>query len=126
MYVILADFLSYLKFPVCQNRNTIANAGLDAHARLSCSLDKHGNSAVELYISRGRLAWWLLAFLHSGCKCKCVVLMSLRLNLCCLMTPGIIKDIWCRKNNVLRSMACRDLVTLQLNTHAHALFYVSK
>ena len=26
-----------------------------------------GGYNVKLYISRGRLAWWLLAFLHSGC-----------------------------------------------------------
>ena len=25
-----------------------------------------GGYNVKLYISRGRLAWWLLAFLHSG------------------------------------------------------------
>ena len=27
-----------------------------------------GGYNVKLYISRGRLAWWLLAFLHSGSK----------------------------------------------------------
>ena len=27
-----------------------------------------GGSNVKLYISRGRLAWWLLAFLHSVCS----------------------------------------------------------
>ena len=27
-----------------------------------------GGYNVKLYISRGRLAWWLLAFLHSGCS----------------------------------------------------------
>ena len=26
-----------------------------------------GGYNVTLYISRGRLAWWLLAFLYSGC-----------------------------------------------------------
>ena len=35
-----------------------------------------GGYNVKLYISRGRLAWWLLAFLHSGmqynvCVCVC-------------------------------------------------------
>ena len=28
-----------------------------------------GGYNVKLYISRGRLAWWLLAFLHSVCWC---------------------------------------------------------
>ena len=28
-----------------------------------------GGYNVKLYISRGRLAWWLLAFLHSGNWC---------------------------------------------------------
>ena len=27
-----------------------------------------GGYNVKLYISRGRLAWWLLAFLHSGLR----------------------------------------------------------
>ena len=29
-----------------------------------------GGYNVKLYISRGRLAWWLLAFLHSDAKCR--------------------------------------------------------
>ena len=29
-----------------------------------------GGYNVKLYISRGRLTWWLLAFLHSGCSLK--------------------------------------------------------
>ena len=32
-----------------------------------------GGYNVKLYISRGRLAWWLLAFLHSGNQCSSVV-----------------------------------------------------
>ena len=31
-----------------------------------------GGYNVKLYISRGRLAWWLLAFLHSVCTFCCI------------------------------------------------------
>ena len=63
-----------------------------------------GGYNVKLYISRGRLAWWLLAFL---CCDFCVntmasraekwllaLLHSERFRLCCLMTPGLGEDIW--------------------------------
>ena len=44
-----------------------------------------GGYNVKLYISRGRLAWWLLAFLHSG-RCLVYPLLHLfKLYLC----PGI-------------------------------------
>ena len=32
-----------------------------------------GGYSVKLYISRGRLAWWLLAFLHSGSTASTVI-----------------------------------------------------
>ena len=40
-----------------------------------------GGYNVKLYISRGRLAWWLLAFLHSESeqRCKRNVLVGLRI-----------------------------------------------
>ena len=31
-----------------------------------------GGYNVKLYISRGRLTWWLLAFLHSECIAECL------------------------------------------------------
>ena len=59
-----------------------------------------GGYNVKLYISRGRLAWWLLAFLHSDallfhwcycCNCRLCVLYSLFTNLhiswCTVLSP---------------------------------------
>ena len=35
-----------------------------------------GGYNVKLYISRGRLAWWLLAFLHSDICCHVFVALN--------------------------------------------------
>ena len=53
-----------------------------------------GGYNVKLYISRGRLAWWLLAFLHSGPHCFIMIIIPewlLNVNLwlwVCLMFLG--------------------------------------
>ena len=39
-----------------------------------------GGYSVKLYISRGRLAWWLLAFLHSVMWCYAQIVMKVTFN----------------------------------------------
>ena len=55
-------------FPYCQS----ASEGDNQSVRSSVPVVSRcfqGGYNVKLYISRGRLAWWLLAFLHSGISC---------------------------------------------------------
>ena len=57
-----------------------------------------GGYNVKLYISRGRLAWWLLAFLHSERVCHLVVSASgLRLTLwdCCFFQCNFCLSVTC-------------------------------
>ena len=54
-----------------------------------------GGYNVKLYISRGRLAWWLLAFLHSDLKTLdiCIILLccyTLCFCVCILRVTGVL------------------------------------
>ena len=61
-------------FDYCLNASEGDNQSVRSSA-LVVSRCFPGGYNVKLYISRGRLAWWLLAFLHSDI-CDAVVLLS--------------------------------------------------
>ena len=49
-----------------------------------------GGCNVKLYISRGKLAWWLLAFLHSDSNCERMLSSIILTNQhICTKTPNI-------------------------------------
>ena len=50
-----------------------------------------GGYIVKLYISRGRLAWWLLTFLHSDCNFACCTIpLQWQLN----VSPSTVISFW--------------------------------
>ena len=72
-----------------------ASEGDNQSVRLSAPVVSRcfpGGYNVKLYISRGRLAWWLLAFLHSDDLCSWARVMSSTM-LHVLLIPDIIKNI---------------------------------
>ena len=65
--VIVAFMLLFNYFDYCPSASEGDNQSVRSSAPV-VSRCFPGGYNVKLYISRGRLAWWLLAFLHSGAK----------------------------------------------------------